>query len=316
MTNKTLPRSGILLLNKQAGLTSFDCIRRLKKILNRSDFGHGGTLDKFATGLLPVLFGDGLKLVRFFLENYPALATYWKSYSGVFEFGVSTATGDPEGEVLERRDVTPGLLSIERVNEAMSSFVGAVYEQTPPLYSAKKVGGERASDITRDGRAVELKPVKVVIRRFECTGIVDNRISFIAECSKGTYVRVLAQDLARKLDSVAHVVALRRDAVGSFMVDQALTIEQITEQGETAILDMATATSFLPRFALIGAESEQLSVGKVDGLAMRLANSGLSASVYCAARADGQPAALLELTPEKRVTFLRAFQIRSDSALN
>ena len=307
-TNKPQLRSGILLLNKPAELTSFDCIRRLKKILNRSDFGHGGTLDKFATGLLPILFGDGLKLVRFFLENYPNLPTYWKTYSGTFEFGASTATGDPEGEVTERRDMTPGLLSMERVTEAMGSFVGSVYEQMPPVYSAKKIGGERASDITRDGRSVELKPVKVVIRRFECTGVEENRVSFIAECSKGTYIRSLAQDLARKLDNVAHVSALRRDAVGSFLVEQAITLEQVTEQGDAAILDMAAATSFLPRLPLIGGEPAQLSVGRTDGLAMRLANSGFSPNVYCAARADGSPAALLELTAEKRVNFLRAFQ--------
>src|SRR4051812_25083817 len=93
------PKSGILLLDKPAGITSFDCIRALKKTWNRSDLGHAGTLDKFATGLLPILAGEGLKLVRFFQENYPTLPTYWKTYAGTIALGSQTETGDTEGAV-------------------------------------------------------------------------------------------------------------------------------------------------------------------------------------------------------------------------
>lgn len=298
-------KSGILLLDKPAGMTSFDCIRRLKKILGRTDLGHGGTLDKFATGLLPVLVGDGLKLVRFFLESYPALPTYWKTYSGVFELGVSTATGDPEGEVLERRAVSS--LTKERVTEAMRSFVGVAYEQMPPKYSAKKIGGSRASDLMREGKEPELKPVSVLIKEFECEHVDGTLVFFRVTCSKGAYVRSLAEDLARRLDTVAHVKELRRDAVGSITVGQALTFEAVEERFEDAILDMSAATDFLPKFALMPIEAEQLKVGQFSGLAARLANSGFQANVYCAVRADGTPAALLELTSEKRVNFLRAF---------
>lgn len=298
-------KSGIVLLDKPAGMTSFDCIRRLKKILNRTDMGHGGTLDKFATGLLPVLVGDGLKLVRFFLESYPALPTYWKTYSGVFEMGVSTATGDPEGEVLEQRAI--GELSKTRVAQAMKSFVGAPYEQMPPKYSAKKIGGQRASDLMRDGKEPELRPVLVTIKDFECAHVDGPLVFFRVTCSKGAYVRALAEDLARRLDTVAYVKELRRDAVGDFTVGQGFTFELLEERAESAVLDLSAATAFIPKFLLLPVEAQQLKVGQFNNLTTRLSNSGFAANVYCAIQENGAPAALLELTSDKRVNFLRAF---------
>lgn len=306
MTTKSA--SGILLLDKPAGITSFDCIRELKRAWKRTDLGHGGTLDRFATGLLPILCGEGLKLVRFFLESYPLLPTYWKTYAGAFELGTSTETGDPEGNVLETQPV--GELSIERVQAAMRSFVEEPYEQTPPKYSAKKINGERASDLMREGKDVELKPVAVVLKRFECVGVSGNTVRFEVECSKGTYVRVLAMDLARKLGTVAHLRELRRTAVGDFLVAEAVPLEKARAQPEAETLrGLAIATSFLPAFALLGADLEQLKVGKTDGVAARLANSGLPPNVYCLRSPKGEPIALFELSSEKRAAFLRAFQL-------
>lgn len=311
-------RSGILLLDKPAGMTSFDCIRQLKRTWKRTDLGHGGTLDKFATGLLPVLAGDGLKLVRFFLETYPGLSTYWKTYSGVIELGKSTTTADPEGELVETMPVEG--LTAERVAEAMNSFVGVEYEQVPPKYSAKKIGGNRASDLMREGKDVELKAVSVTIKEFECGGIMEahpgpsaagggNFLLFRVTCSKGGYVRSLAEDLARRLGTVGHLKELRREAVGSFKISQALSFEEVEARGDAALLDMTAATNFLPKFPALRAELDQLKVGVFNGLAMRLANSGLAPNVYCAALEDGQPLALLEMNADKRVNFLRAFQL-------
>ena len=127
MTARNEP--ALLLLHKPAGMTSFDCIRKLKHTWKRKDLGHGGTLDKFATGLLPVLIGEGLKLVRFFLENHPELSTYWKTYSGTITLGRATETGDPEGETSKTMPVPT--LSREKIEAAMKSFVGIEYMQTP-----------------------------------------------------------------------------------------------------------------------------------------------------------------------------------------
>ncbi len=295
--------SGILLLDKQPEMTSFDCIRNLKRIWKRTDLGHGGTLDRFASGMLPILVGEGLKLVRFFLESHPTLPTYWKSYAGTFEFGSATETGDPEGTVTETRPVPE--LTLERVTAAMNTFVGAPIEQMPPRFSAKKINGERASDLARAGKEPDLKAVQVTIRSFHCTGIEGNRVHFTADCSKGTYVRSLALDLARNLDTVAHVTALRRTAVGDFRVESALTLAQLeTLPIEKALLDMDHSTAFMPRLELIGVELEQLRVGKTDGIGARLANSGLTPSVYCA-RWAGAPVGLFELAKDRQVKFLR-----------
>jgi tRNA pseudouridine55 synthase len=301
--------SGILLVDKEPEMTSFDCIRVLKRLWRRTDLGHGGTLDRFASGLLPVLAGEGLKLARFFLESYPQLPTYWKRYEGTFELGRATETGDPEGETIESRE--PPVLSSAAINEAMRMFVEGPYDQTPPRYSAKKISGERASDLARKGEAPELKPVRVQIRSFRATRVEGSRISFEIECSKGTYVRALASDLAAKLDTVGHLAELRRTGVGTFSLAQAHRLAGIEAKGpEACLLDMAASTSFLPAFPLLKAELDQLRVGRTDSVGARLANSGLDAGVYCATAGEppaARPVALFELSTERRATFLRAF---------
>lgn len=298
-------KSGIILLHKQADMTSFDCIRALKRTLDRTDLGHGGTLDKFATGLLPVLVGEGLKLARFFLESYPTLSTYWKTYTGRFELGTATDTCDPTGEVVKTAEVP--LLDKTQVQAAMSSFVRVTYEQMPPRFSAKKVGGERASDLVRSGHEPELKAVPVTIKRFECKSIDEKTVEFEVECSKGTYIRSLAEDLAKKLNTVAHVKTLCRGAVGNFSLANALELDSIDDG---SIQGMEFATSFLGSFQVRQEEVAQLAVGKTIDIGLRLANSGFSAGVYCATDSSNQPLALFELSTEKRVNFIRAFQFR------
>ncbi len=285
-------------------MTSFDCIRKLKFVWKRKDLGHGGPLDKFATGLLPVLIGDGLKLVRFFLENHPDLPTWWKTYTGTMELGRSTVTGDPEGETLETKPV--GKLTREKIEAAMQTFVGVEYRQTPPAYSAKKIDGERASEIARKGETPDLKPVKVLIREFTLIDFGADFIRFSATCSKGTYIRVLAQDLAEKLETVSFVKTLERTAVGNFTLNEAITLEEVLTQNDTrAALTLEQSVSFLPRFELSEDEERLTKTGRVADLLVRLMNSGLPAGSYCAWK--DKPIALLELTPEKRANFLRAF---------
>lgn len=296
---------GLLLLHKQPGLTSFDCIRDLKRLWGRKDLGHGGTLDKFASGVLPIFAGEALKLSRFFLENYPTLPTYWKTYQGTFEFGVATETADPEGAIVERRE--PRNLTVSAVQEAMNAFVNVPYQQMPPKYSAKKIAGARASDLVREGKEVELKRVPVTLRSFVCTGVDGHNVHFETTCSKGTYIRSLALDLAERLDTVAYVKELRRTAVGNFTIENAKTLEELRSIAEeSALLGLGAATSFLPRFDLIAGEIEQLRVGRVDLISTRLSNSGFEPGVYCAF-SESNPVALFEKSSDKTGKFIRAF---------
>lgn len=312
----------LFLIDKTPGITSFDCIRVLKRVAKRTDFGHGGTLDKFATGLLPVFVGEGLKLARFLLESYPSLPTYWKTYRGEIQLGISTETGDPEGGVTDTRSIPA--LDEGRITDAMGSFVGKQYLQTPPAYSAKKIEGQRAGQLARLGQKPELKPVPVEIRSFSCLEWNASRgaIRFDAVVSKGTYIRVLAEDLARRLETVAHVTELRRTAVGTWDVGRAVPMDKLG--GATGgdplaefALDLTAAAEFLPTFPLLLPELDLLSVGKVDGILARLANSGLAANAYLAVAGESRgghrgtgPLALLELAKDGKARFLRAFAAR------
>ncbi|HRK02541.1 MAG TPA: tRNA pseudouridine(55) synthase TruB [Oligoflexia bacterium] len=309
-------KSGIILVDKPAGSTSFDCIRDLKRAWKRSDLGHCGTLDRFATGLLPILVGDGLKLVRFFLESYPNLPTYWKTYQGVLLLGRQTATGDPEGEVLHDLPV-PESIDRSKIEEAMKTFENAPYAQTPPAYSAKKIEGSRASDLAREGKLnpESLKAVDVTIELFRLIDLTREgdkvRVRFEARCSKGTYVRRLAEDLGQKLGTHGTLLELCRTHVGSFKLSDAKPLSELcTTAADDAILDMGVATSFLPRMIALDADVEAMKKGQFAGLHARLANADFPPNVYCAATVAGdRPVALLELRSDQRIDFLRAFQI-------
>jgi len=302
--------SALIIVNKPAGVTSFDCIRRLKKILSRRDLGHAGTLDRFATGVLPIYMGEGLKLTRFFLESHPKLPSYWKTYEGVISLGRATETGDPEGAVTQELPVPE--LTPEKLREAAQSFVstgndGPSYIQTPPIYSAKHVDGERSSWLARQGEQVELKPVPVTLLEFTILRHDRHDVFFRVKCSKGTYVRVLALDFARKLGTAGYLTSLTRTAVGTYALKDTVALEELTEENIQAnIKELEEAVSFLPTFELIAPELDLVRVGKVVDLCARLANSGLAPNIYCA-KFDGAPMALLELDSNNRARFLRAF---------
>lgn len=306
MTTATNSKNTLVLLNKPAGITSFDCIRQLKRILNRKDLGHGGTLDKFATGVLPVFLGEGLKISRFFLESYPNLPTYWKTYTGTIQFGISTDTGCPEGAVTRTSDTL--LPPKDSIEIHMQEFTGREYLQMPPDYSAKKIDGKRASDRVRDGENIELKPSSVKIKTFRLLSCDPDKrsVRFETCCSKGTYVRVLVQDLATKFGNVAHLTQLERSAVGDYTLGECQTIDEISATGAREIT-ITDATRFLPEFTLRSGDLENIRTGRNTDLIVRLSNSGLGPNAYCARTPDGQSVALLEIDAHHQAHFLRAF---------
>jgi tRNA pseudouridine55 synthase len=194
---------GILLLDKPTGLTSNGALQRVKRLFNANKAGHTGSLDLIATGMLPICFGEATKFSQFLLESD-------KSYRVTATLGVKTTTGDTEGSVVATQPVVG--ITAERMKQVMQRFVGII-EQVPPMYSAIKHQGTPLYRLARQGIEVERKPRQVRIDALILETLHGNQFSFQVQCSKGTYVRMLVEDLAQELNSYAHVTQLRRVTV-------------------------------------------------------------------------------------------------------
>ena len=217
--------NGILLTNKPAGLTSFDVVRRVRKAFKARRVGHLGTLDPFATGLLPLALGEATKLAQFLLEEP-------KKYIATLELGVATDTQDLTGRVIAQSDVFP---SAEDIHQAAGKFVGEI-DQVPPMYSAVHHQGKRLYQLARRGEEVKATPRKVLIYRMEVKDITLPLVTVVVECSKGTYVRTLAHDLGHILGCGAHLVDLIRLAVGPFRLEEALPLDDIEKPDNFALI--------------------------------------------------------------------------------
>ncbi|MEK7190994.1 MAG: tRNA pseudouridine(55) synthase TruB [Pseudomonadota bacterium] len=226
--------NGVLLLDKPVGLTSNAALQIAKRLLNACKAGHTGSLDPIATGLMLLTFGEATKLSQFLLDAD-------KRYSAVFRLGQSTTTYDSEGEVVQTRPVT---VSRRDVEQALKRFEGEI-EQVPPMYSAIKQAGQALYKLARAGIEVERAPRRVVVREFRLLTFDGERLEVAIACSKGTYIRSLAQDLGEVLGCGAHVAALRRLAVGAVGVEQAVTLAGIealdTHEARAALLQPADA---------------------------------------------------------------------------
>jgi tRNA pseudouridine55 synthase len=231
--NKGRNVSGVLLLDKPEGCSSNHALQRVKRLFGAAKAGHTGSLDPLATGMLPVCFGEATKISAFLLEAD-------KRYHLKCQLGVSTTTGDAEGDVLDTQDVSG--IKESAIKAVLAEFIGEI-EQVPPMYSALKHNGERLYKLARQGIEVERKSRRVTIYDIEFLSFEqDDQQRAILElevsCSKGTYVRTLVEDIAKKLNCGAHITALRRLSVGPYAGGM-LSIDQLTalaEQGE-AILD-------------------------------------------------------------------------------
>jgi len=214
-------KNAVILINKPVGITSFDTVSRIKRLIKQKKIGHSGTLDKFASGLLVVCTGRATKLTRFFLESD-------KRYIADIKLGVSTDTCDINGEVVERNSID-GITS-EDVFASLTSFQGELL-QVPPSYSALKINGQRASDLVRKGKAVDLKKRKVNIYNIDINSIdlENGSLSIDVDCSKGTYIRSIARDLGESLGTGAHLQGLIRVKSGSFNLDDAVTLDELSD---------------------------------------------------------------------------------------
>ncbi len=227
--NKGRNISGVLLLDKPQGCSSNHILQKVKRLFGAAKAGHTGSLDPLATGMLPVCLGEATKISAFLLDSD-------KSYHLKCQLGVSTTTGDAEGDIVETLDASS--ITEQDVLAVLPEFIGEI-EQVPPMYSALKHNGERLYKLARQGIEVERKSRKVTIYDIEFKSLVlddiasDGKIilELVVKCSKGTYVRTLAEDIAKKLNSCAHITFLRRLSVGPYDGDM-ITIDQLIELAE------------------------------------------------------------------------------------
>lgn len=219
---------GILPLWKERGMTSHDCVFKLRKILKTKKIGHTGTLDPDVDGVLPICIGNATKVVEYMMET-------GKSYIGEITLGFSTTTEDKSGDLVERRAVEK-IPSIEEIDQAMAKMEGII-TQIPPMFSAVKVNGKRLYEYARAGETVERPRRKATIKKFVRTSNPvfnedEKTLSwrFEVDCGKGTYVRTLSVDLGESLGYPAHMSDLTRTSSGTFQAENCLTLSQVADK--------------------------------------------------------------------------------------
>lgn len=211
---------GILVVNKPAGMTSHDVVDRVRRRLGMRRVGHAGTLDPLATGVLIILVGRSTKLFNRFMD-------FDKAYRATLRLGLTTTTADIQGEVLQEKDFSG--VNEDALRDAFSGFVGDI-EQIPPMVSAVKVKGRRLYELARKGIEVERKPRRIHIERIDLKSFSAPDAEFFLECSKGTYVRKLAEDVGEVVGCGACVTQIERTRVGPYTLDQAVELDQIREE--------------------------------------------------------------------------------------
>jgi tRNA pseudouridine55 synthase len=251
--------SGILLLDKPLGMTSNEALQRVKRLYHARKAGHTGSLDPLAEGLLPLCFGEATKLSAYLLD---ADKHYWVRV----RLGVSTTTGDAEGEVVQTRPVDG--VTRAALEQVVNRFVGPI-QQLPPMYSALKYQGQRLYKLAREGVEVPREPRAVTIHAIELGDYADGEFEMTVHCSKGTYVRTLAEDIGEALGCGAHVSALRRTGVGPYGAGQLVAmaqVEQAAEAGDAALdallLPLDSAVGHWPEVRLSADSAYYLKLGQ------------------------------------------------------
>ncbi|WP_017414492.1 tRNA pseudouridine(55) synthase TruB [Clostridium tunisiense] len=210
---------GIINVYKPTGITSFDVVRKIKKIARQKKVGHCGTLDPEASGVLPVCLGRATKAIEFIMDDF-------KIYEAELKLGVVTDTYDREGKIIEEKNVN---LQSEEVIAAINSFVGEI-EQIPPMYSALKHNGQKLYELARQGIEIEREPRKITIYSIDIVEIKIPIVKILVKCSKGTYIRSLCYDIGSALGCGAMMWSLERHGTGSFVKEDSINIDQLNEE--------------------------------------------------------------------------------------
>ena len=213
------PINGWVIMDKPVDMTSTQMVGKVRHAFNAQKAGHGGTLDPFATGVLPIALGEATKTMNYALDGD-------KSYQFTLTFGSATDTGDPTGEIVETSDIVP---TQQQIRDIIPQFIGKI-TQVPPKYSALKINGKRAYDLVRAGVDFEIKSRDITIYDLKLSHCIDERnYVFDVTVSKGTYIRTLGADMAIALGSVGHISTLRRTAVANFTEKDAISLEKLNE---------------------------------------------------------------------------------------
>lgn len=245
MQTKRIKRAvnGVLLLDKPYGFSSNQALQKVKWLYQAQKAGHTGTLDPLATGVLPICFGEATKFAQHLTDEN-------KTYIATVKFGVTTTTGDKEGDVLNQVDCQ---VTREEIDRVLPQFMGEI-TQVPPMYSALKVNGKPLYEYARDGVELERAPRQVTIYDLRVLACADNRAEIEVCCSKGTYIRTLGEDIGKALNVGAHLTALRRTATATYQIAHTVTVEALeqmtVEQRDALLLPVDTAISALPKIEL------------------------------------------------------------------
>ena len=277
---------GVLLLDKPQGLSSNTALQIARRLLNAEKAGHTGTLDPMATGLLPLCFGEATKFSSELLDAD-------KAYEATLKLGVTTTTADAEGEVLQIRPVA---VTQAMLDAALAKFTGPI-SQVPPMYSALKRDGKPLYEYARAGVELEREARNVVIHKVELLAWQGDEVRVAVDCSKGTYIRTLAEDIGEFLGCGAHLIALRRTRIATITLNGAVTLEQMENCADRDALLAATESLLgdLPEAHLDAAASDRLLHGQPVTMA------GASAPRYRAYAADGRFIGLCQLDAQGRL---------------
>ena len=228
---------GIIIVNKEENWTSNDVVQKVKHIFNEK-VGHTGTLDPLATGVLPLLIGKGTLLSKYLINHD-------KEYIATIKLGIKTDSADSEGKVIEKKQVEKEMLNSNFVLNILKKFIGK-QTQIPPMYSAIKVNGKKLYEYARKGQSVEIEPRNIEIYNIELIEInnEENEIKYNVNCSKGTYIRTLSEDIAKALGTIGFMKSLNRTKVGNFSIEQALKISELEQNIDKLNSFIITIESF------------------------------------------------------------------------
>ncbi len=301
MKKRGRPVHGWVIVDKPLGLTSTQCLAKVRRLTDAAKAGHGGTLDPLATGILPIALGEATKTVNWVM-------TAGKTYRFTVRWGEATETDDMEGAVTQRSDVRPGRAAIEAM---LPGFTGEIL-QRPPAYSAIKVDGQRSYDRARKGEMLELaaRPIRIdALRLIDCPD--PDHAVFEVDCGKGAYVRALGRDFALTLGTYGHITALRRTRVGRYDEKAAFSLDSLEElcQKDAAhayLLPIETALDDIPALVLTGPQADRLKHGQPIKIA--LTAPGLPPEGELLVMADGKPVGLAERSADE-VRPLRLFNL-------
>ncbi|NND45200.1 MAG: tRNA pseudouridine(55) synthase TruB [Xanthomonadales bacterium] len=294
------PVHGVVLLDKPEGLSSNQALQKVRRLFEARKAGHTGSLDPFATGMLPICLGEASKTAGYMLDAD-------KAYRATMKLGQATETGDTEGAVVEEQPVPPH--SDAEIAQALNAFRGEI-DQVPPMYSALKHQGQPLYKLARAGKTVERAPRRVAIREISLVERTPDTLTFEVQCSKGTYIRTLAEDIGRALDTCAHLVALRRLWVQPFEDATMVTLDQLRNAAEEASL----SSWLLP----LDAGLQSWPVCELDAEAARRFAHGNPVDTGRAVRGwhrvtgpDGQPIGLGEGDSTRRIAPRRVYHFES-----